>query len=216
MPTSTAISAQGALLSIGTGTGSAKTITAIALGNPTIITSAAHGFNNGDVVALAGLTGANAALLNGLSFVVRAKTTNTFAVDVDTTGQTITAAGTATSVTFTQVNNVHDFSGFDGSASELDRTNLSSTAKEFILGLVDPGQFTINMDMDMNDPGQAALRAKQQSGVISNFKLVLPGVVANLTYTFTGFVKKLSLTGGVDAVAKCAVDVRISGSVTLA
>ena len=214
--TSTAISAQGSVLSIGTGSGGAKTITAIALGNPTILTAAAHGFNNGDVVALAGLTGANAGLLNGNSYTVRAKTTNTWAIDFDTTGQTITASGTATPVVFTQVNNVHDFSGFDGSASELDRTNLSSLAKEFVLGLVDPGQFTINMDVDMNDPGQAALRAKQQSGVISNFKLVLPGVVANLTYTFTGFVKKLTVTGGVDAIAKSAVDVRISGSVTLA
>lgn len=214
--TSTAISAQGSVLSIGTGTGGAKTITAIALGNPTILTAAAHGFNNGDVVTLAGLTGANAALLNGLSLSVRAKTTNTWAVDVDTTGQTITAAGTATPVTFTQVNNIKDFSGFDGSASELDRTNLSSTAKEFVLGLVDPGQFSINFDVDMNDPGQAAVRSKQQSGVISNFKLVLPGAVANLTYTFTGFVKKLTVTGGVDAIAKSSVDIRISGTVTLA
>ena len=213
---SSAISAQGSLFSIGTGTGGAKTITAIALGNPTILTSAAHALNNGDIVTLAGLTGASAATLNGNSYVVRARTTNTWAVDVDTTGLTITAAGTATPVTFTVVNNVHDFSGFDGSASELDRTNLSSTAKEFILGLVDPGQFTINFDHDLNDAGQSSLRAKQQSGVITNFKLVLPGAVANLTYTFTGFVKKFSATGGVDQIVKASADIRISGTVTLA
>lgn len=213
---SSAISAQGSLFSIGTGTGGAKTITAIALGNPTIITSAAHGFNNGDVVTLAGLTGANAATLNGNNYSVRAKTANTWAVDVDTTALTITAAGTATPITFTQVNNVKTFTGFDGSSSELDRTNVSSTAKEFLLGLVDPGQFTIEIDHDLNDAGQAALRAKQQSGVLSNFKLVLPGVVANLTYTFTGFVKKFSTNGGVDQIVKSSVDIRISGTVTLA
>ena len=84
MPTSTAISAQGSLLSIGTGAGSAKTLTAVALGNPTIWTSAAHGFVNGDMVTMAGVTGVNAALFNGLTFSVRAKTTNTFALDVDT------------------------------------------------------------------------------------------------------------------------------------
>lgn len=208
---SSAISAQGSVLAIGTGSGSAKTITGIALGNPTILTSAAHGFNNGDVVTLAGLTGADAALLNGLTVSVRNVTTNTFAVYVDTTGKTITAAGTATSVTFTNVANVKDFSGFDGSASEIDVTNLDSTAKEFRLGLVDPGQFTINIDYDSGNAGHVALRAKQVSGLLSNFKLTLPNT--NVV-TFSGFVKKFSLAGGVDQVAKTAVDIRISGPVT--
>lgn len=214
---SSAISAQGAVLSIGTGSGGAKTITAVTVGNPTILTASAHGFVNGDVVTIAALTGANAASLNGLSFTVKNKTTNTFAVDVDTTGLTITpGSGTATPVTFTTVNNVASYTGFDGSASELDKTNLSSTAKEFALGLVDPGQFSIEVHTDMNDAGQAALRAKQQSGVISNFRLVLPGAVSNLTYTFTGYVKKFTQTGGVDQVVKASVDIRISGAVTLA
>lgn len=212
---STAISAQGAILSIGTGSGGAKTITAIALGNPTILTAAAHGFLNGDVVALAGLTGANAAVLNGQSVTVRSKTTNTWAVDIDTTGLTITAAGTATPTTWTPINNLPSFTGFDGAASELDVTNLQSAAKEFRLGLVDPGQFSIELQTDMTDAGQAAVRAKQQSGAISQFKLQLPGSTL-VTYTFNGFVKKFTLGGGVDQVVKSSVDVRISGAVTLA
>lgn len=208
---STAISAQGSVLSIGTGTGSAKTITGITLGNPTIFTIASHGFNNGDVETIAGLTGADAALFNGLQFSVRDVTTNTFALKVDTTGKTITAAGTATPVTFTVVANVKDFSGFDGSASEIDVTNMSSAAKEFRLGLTDPGQFTINIDYDNTNAGHVALRSKQVSGVITPFQLTLPNTNV---ITFAGFVKKFSLAGGVDAVAKTAVDIRISGAVT--
>lgn len=211
MPTSSAISAQGSKLQIGTGTGGAKTITAIALGYPTILTSAAHGFQNGDVVTFAGLTGADAALFNGLTFSVRDITTNTFAVKVDTTGKTVTAAGTATPVTFTYVGNLKDFNGFDGSASEIDVTNMDSTAKEFVLGLTDPGQFSINIDYDSANAGHVALRAKQISGILSNFKLTLPNATV---VTFNGFVKKFSLAGGVDAVAKTAVDIRISGAVT--
>jgi hypothetical protein len=216
---SSAISAQGAVLSIGTGSGGAKTITAVAVGFPTIFTSSAHGFSNGDNVTFSSnFAGANAAALNGLTnLVVTNKTTNTFAIDIDTTGLTITAGtATATPTTFTTVNNVKSYTGFDGSASELDKTNLSSTAKEFALGLVDPGQFSIEVDVDMNDSGQAALRAKQQSGAISNFKLVLPGAVSNLTYTFTGYVKKFDQKGGVDQIVKASVDIRISGTVTLA
>lgn len=217
--TSSAISAQGSVFSVGTGSGSAKTISGVSVGNPTIITSTAHGLSNGDVVTIAGLTGADAALLNGNTYTVKYKTTNGFAIDADTTGKTITAgSGTATPVTFTAVGNVKDYSGFDGSASELDRTNLSSTAKEFMLGLVDPGQFTLNFDSDMNDAGQAALRAKQYSGTLTNFKLTFQGadVNSNRTYTFQGYVKKLSTQGGVDAIVKCACDIRISGPVTLA
>ena len=136
MPSS-AISAQGSVLAIGTGTGGAKTITAMAAGNPSIFTSAAHGLNNGDVVTIATLVGTAAASFNGLSFTVASKTTNTFALLVDTTGLTYTSGGTATPVTYTNIANVKDFSGFDGSASELEVTNLDSVAKEFKLGLTD-------------------------------------------------------------------------------
>lgn len=209
--TSSAISAQGSTLAIGTGTGGAKTITGIALGNPTIFTVAAHGFNNGDVVTLAGLTGANAALFNGIQVTVRDITTNTFAIKVDTTGQAVTASGSATPVVFTMIANMHDFTGFDGSASEIDVTNMSSTAKEYRLGLTDPGQFSINIDYDSANAGHVALRAKQISGVIVPFQLTLPN---STVITFTGFVKKFSLAGGVDAVAKTSVDIRISGAVT--
>ncbi len=209
--TSTAISAQGSVLSIGTGSGAAKTITGISLGNPTIITATAHGFANGDVVNLAGLTGADASVLNGQTVSVRNITTNTFAIYIDTSGKTITAAGTATSVTFTSIVNVRSFSGFDGAASEIDVTNLSSVAKEFVLGLVDSGQFTFEIDYDSDNSGHVALRSKQVSGVLSNFKMTLPDATV---ITFNAYVKKFSLAGGVDAVVRSSVDLRITGAVT--
>ena len=208
---SSAISAQGSVLAIGTGSGSAKTITAMAAGNPTIFTSTAHGFVNGDVVAFAAIVGTAAATFNGLTFSVRNITANTFAIYADTTGLTYTSGGTATSTTFTNVANVKDFSGFDGSASEIDVTNLDSTAKEFRLGLTDPGQFTINIDYDNSNAGHIALRSKQVSGILSNFKLTLPNTNV---ITFSGFVKKFALAGGVDAVAKTSCDIRISGAIT--
>lgn len=210
--TSTAIPAQGSILQIATGAGSARTITDVSVGNPTILTATAHGLANGDVVTLAALTGLDAATLNGLTVSVRNITTNTFAVYVDTTGMSITAgSGTATPVSFTAVANIKDFSGFDGSASEIEVTNLDSVAKEFRLGLTDAGQFTINIDYDNSNAGHIALRARQVSGALTNFKFTLPNSNA---ITFSGYVKKFSLAGGVDAVTKTAVDIRVSGAVT--
>ena len=211
---STAISAQGSVCSISTGSGGAKTISGtVVVGNPTILTATAHGFSNGDVVALAGLTGASASLLNGLSVVVQYKTTNTFAVAIDTSGATITAAGTATPNTYTAIANVQDFSGFDGSASEIDVTNLASVAKEFRLGLTDAGQLSLSINQDNADAGQLAVRAALVSGAVKNFKILLPSGVAA---SFAGFVKKFGASGGVDAVVKSSIDIRITGAVTWA
>lgn len=213
--TSTAISAQGTTFEIGTGSGSPVSIASggVAVGVETILTATAHGFNVGDVVTFnSGFAGADAALLNGITVSVKAKTTNTFAIGVDTTGKTITyGTATATAATFTAVADIKDYSGFDGSASELDKTNLASTAKEFSLGLVDNGQFSMNLDYAAADAGQTALRAKRVSGVLSNFRLTLPDTTV---ITFSGYVKKFTQGGGVDALVKSSCDIRISGAVT--
>lgn len=206
------ISAQGSTLSISTGSGAAKTITGVAVGSPTILTIAAHGFSNGDVVDLAALTGADAALLNGKSLVVTNKTTNTIAVNVDTTGKTVTAgAGTATPVTFTKINGVQSYSGLDGAPSEIDSTDLDSTAMEYISGLVDEGKFGFEMKTLHADVGQLAVRAARSSGAVKTLKLVFPDAVVA---TFDVLVKSVPVTGGVNALLKGSVDTKITGPVT--
>lgn len=213
MPSS-AISAQGSVLQVGNGTGSAKTISAVAAGFPTILSITSHGFANGDIVALASLGGTDAGLLNGQTVVVKNKTTNTIAVDIDTTGKTITASsGTATPVQWTQVNNWKSWNGFDGQASELDKTNLSSSAKEFGLGIVDPGSLQIELDDDLADTGQGLLLAAYQTPSLKQFKVTLPNTK---TATFAAFVRKFAQSGGTDQVLKRQVELRITGAVTWA
>lgn len=212
--TSTAFSSQGTTFQIGTGTGGAKTISGtVGVGFPTVLTVTTHGFNNGDVVVLAGLTGADAATLNGQTVAVQFKTTSTFAVAVDTTGLSITASGTATPNTYTTINNVKTFSAFDGKAAVIDITNLSSTAKEKLMGLQDFGKFTFDIDIDQNDAGQAALIAAKASRAIKLFKLNLSN---SKVASFSGFVMSYPNTGGVDKVVSGSVEVEISGVVTIA
>lgn len=210
---STAISAQGCTFKIATGTGSPLTITGVTAGNPTIITVAAHGLSNGNVVSFAGLTGADAALLNGQTLPIGNKTTNTFAVNVDTTGKTITYSGspTATSATYTQIKNWKTFTGLDGSPSDIDVTNLDSAAKEFRPGLVDNGMFSGEVDRDTTDAGQLAFDAARVAGSVNNFKVTLPNAAVA---SFAGYVKKFGLSGGVDQVLKTPFEVRITGAVS--
>ena len=67
---STAISAQGSTVSIGTTTGSAINITAVALTNPCRVTLAsATGLNKGDVLTIAGVVGTTQ--LNGNNYVIQ-------------------------------------------------------------------------------------------------------------------------------------------------
>jgi len=208
---STAIASQNTSILIGTGTGGAKSITGISLGNPTIFTSTAHGFVNGDVVTIAGLTGADASLFNGLSLSVRNVTNNTFAIYVDSTAKTITAAGTATPISFTNIANVRNFNGFEGVAKEIDVTHMLSTAIENRGGLIDFGQLNLEVDYDSNDAGQIAVRAKQSTAALGNFKVVLSN---SNVITFVAFVKKFSLSGGVDTVLRSSIDLRITGPAT--
>lgn len=212
---STAISAQGTIFQIGTGTGGAKTISgAPGIGFPTTLTATAHALNAGDRVTIASIVGTLSAL-NGQTFSITHKTTNTITIAYDSTGLAYTSGGTATPVTYTAVANVKSANGFDGAASELDTTNLASTAKEKKLGLVDNGGLSLELHQDNSDAGQVALRAKQVSGVITDFKLILPSGSLP-TASFQGFVKKMSTNTGVDALVTTAIDITISGPVTWA
>lgn len=207
------ISAQGSTLQIATGTGGAKTITAITVGFPAIVTSAAHGLNNGDVVALTGIVGTMSAL-NGTSRTVSNKTASTFALlDADTTGLTYTSGGTATPATYTKINGVTSFDGFDGTADELDTTDLDSTAKEFISGIKDEGKFGFEAKTLKTDAGQMALRANRTSGAVVGMKLTLPDTSVA---SFNVIVKSMPTGGGVNAVLKGKIDCRISGPVAWA
>jgi hypothetical protein len=211
--TSTAISAQGSTLSISTGNGAAKAITGIALGFPTIVTSAAHGFSNGDIETFAALAGNTT--LNGQTAVIKNVTANTYAVDIDTTaGAAYTNGGTATPVAWTPIGNLNNFKGFDGTANEIDKTNLSSVAKEFMLGLQDFGHFTFDVDKDFADPGQVACDAAKRAGTLKQFKLTLPN---GKTATFSAYVKNSPLDGGVDQILKTTgISLRITGDVVYA
>lgn len=209
---STAIAANGTIVQIATGTGGAKTITGIALGNPTIITSAAHGLLAGDVVALAAIVGTTQ--LNGVTAVVAYKTTNTLALPIDSTAYTpYTSGGTATPQTFTTLGNAKTFNGLDGSPAEIDVTNFASTFKEFIMGLTDGGALSIDLDLDNNDAGQVAARAKYGSKQLVAFKVILPSGTTP-TATFNAYVKKFSVQGQVDATVKGSIDLRLSSAVT--
>ena len=205
------ISAQGSTLHIATGTGGAKTITAITVGNPAIVTSAGHGLSDGDVVTIAAVAGTMSTTLNSTSHVISNVTTDTFALlDFNSTGLTYTSGGTATPVTYTKINGLQTFDGLDGEASDLDVTDLDSTAMEYINGLVDEGKFGFQAKRLAADNGQIAMIAARASGAVTGLKLTLPDASVA---TFNVLVKSVPISGAVNTVMKGSFGCKITGSV---
>ena len=111
------------------------------------------------------------------------------------------------------VGGISGYSGFDGESSEIDVTTLSSTAKEYIVGLEDFGTFTLEIaQSDVSDVGQAALRAAKTSREVRECVLTLTD---GSIYTFNASVKSFTLNGEVDGADKSTVALRITGAPVL-
>ena len=119
--------------------------------------------------------------------------------------------GTVGSETWTPISNINSFSGLDGEASEIDVTNLDSTAKEFRIGLKDNGGFSLEIHVDYADAGQNALRAAGDD--VQGFKVTLADATE---LAFSGLVKNAdAINVGVDAVVTGSVSIRVTGAVTV-
>lgn len=213
---SNAQNAQGTTLEISSTAGSAKTITVMTLSNPTILTSVAHGLVDGDVVTLANFAGADAATLNAQVVAIRSVTTDTFAVDIDTTGLTIddnTNTATATPVAWTAVGEIVSGDGFDGTAAVVPKTNLASTAIEKSMGLQDFGSLKLELQIYDADAGQTAMKAAKSGQTRKNFRVTYPN---SETRTFAGYVMSFSEKFGVDSIVTGSTEIMIDGVVTYA
>ena len=204
------IESQGTKLEISGTSGSAVTGCTPADGYPTVITRASHGLSDGDVITLSGVAGDNADDLNKV-WVVKYATTNTFAVDCDSTGFTeMGSAAVATPLAWLEIGEVTDWDGPGGSATMYETTHLQSTAKEKKIGLMDEGQLTLSINWEPTDTGQQAARDARAARSEKSFKLTYSD---DSTATITGYVMGMSSSGGVDNKVGGSITIEISGPV---
>ena len=212
--------AQATKLYIAGSPASAEVLTAITVGYPTILAITGHaGVANGDVVTLAGFTGDDAATLNGQTATVKnyatGATNDTFAIDINTVGKTITIdAGntTATPSAWIQIKEVKGINPSGGSAAPIDVTDLDSTAMEFLTGLQDHGTLSFDINILETDAGQAAAIAAFAASTSKSFKTV---TILPKTRTFTGSITKWPTipTHQVNGVQVGTAEIKISGAV---
>ncbi len=207
--------AQQAYLSVATSEAAADTISGLTNANPGVVTATAHGIANGTPVLIESVGGT--VQVNNRLFIVANQATNTFelkGVDTSTTqGYGVyTSGGTAKAQTMTEVGEVRGItSAFDGEATDIDVTHLRSTGKEFLTGLADYGNVSLNLWLpSTSDAGQTRLRNLRETQSIGNFTITLAsGQVA----AFRGLVKSFALSGlEVDGAVQAACSIKVSSA----
>lgn len=118
--------------------------------------------------------------------------------------------------TFTTLAEVTGFKGPSEKASALDATSFDSAAMEFIGGLTDGGEVSLDLLFIGPDAGQQGLRTDLRAGTKRNFKLVLndqpSGGVQPTSVAFTAVVTAApELSGSVNQVVKSTATLKVSG-----
>jgi hypothetical protein len=214
---STAEKSQGTYMEIGGGLAGTQTVTIIALGSPTILTIVGHTIVNGDLLTMAAFGGADAADINGQVLVASNVTTDTFAVNFNSTGLDITDdtdSATVNPGTWTEVGSVIDMNKNDPGSNEIDTTHLRSEAKEFIFGLVDSGEYTMTINWSFDDTAQVALRLAQTNSTTVSARVTYADAE---TATFIAYVSTFNGPGAaVDGILTGDLSMKITGPVVYA
>lgn len=191
----------------------ADTITGLTNANPGVVSAAAHGIPNGAIVLIESVGGM--VQVNNRAFVVANQATGTFELKgVDTTALqgygTYTSGGAAKQQTMTEVGEVRGISSaFDGEAADIDVTHLRSSGKEYLTGLPEFGNCSLNLWLPVGaDAGQTRLRNLRETQSVGTFSITLP---SGLVAAFRGLVKSFALTGiEVDGAVQVGCTIKVT------
>jgi hypothetical protein len=129
-------------------------------------------------------------------------------------GTTI-AYETTTPGTYANIAEIRSFNGPGGTATVIDATTLSSAGKEKVLGLMDEGNISLEMNFNPGDAGQIQLRADRAAQTRRNYRITFSDE-DETTATFQAFVSQYTVAGGVDALTTLAVTLEITNAITWA
>ena len=135
--------------------------------------------------------------------------------------------GTTTSV---EIGNITSFNPPSPAADEIEATNLSSTAKEFVQGLIDYGEGSFEINLDPTSTAHQGILTALAAGTTREFLIGLsdattavPTVATSSFGTppttrswvkFNGFIKGFTMQGGTNDLVKATLTVRNTGSPT--
>ncbi len=125
-----------------------------------------------------------------------------------TQGSVIRRGDTNSPTVYTAIPQVSNISGPTASANEIDVTNLSSTAKEFVTGLVDYGQVTFDLILDRNNAQHSGLKDDLDGNTIRSYQIQTPdGIVESFEARVSGLDQNIQT----DDAVKASVTLRLTG-----
>jgi hypothetical protein len=187
---------------------SAKTITAITKASEGVVTSASHGYTDGDYVLL---TVQGMYQLDGVVARVSGVTTDTFKVEgIDTTLYETFTSGTAQEITFgTSLTSATSINASGGDFDFIDTTTIHDNVKKQIPGLPSPGTFTMDLFWDLADAALIALKAASDNQLQRAVRFTFAN---GQKVVFIGYVGASGLpTGGAQEVVKTSVVITMFG-----
>lgn len=171
----------------------ADTITGITKANPGVVTSTAHGLNNGDFVYLA-ILGMHQ--LNEKVVRVANVAANTFELEgVDTTLFDTFSSGTAEAITFgTSITSATTVSTSGGGFDFIDTTTIHGNTKTQTPGLPSALAYTMDHIWDPADAGQIAMKTASDAQARRAFKFTFG--TGGKIMVFAGYVGFDGAPGG--------------------
>jgi predicted secreted protein len=124
---------------------------------------------------------------------------------------TVLKLGAGSPLAYTTIPEINSFNGPSGSATIIDVTDLSSTAKEKLTGLHDNGQLSFECNFIPTNAQHVALRTAKENSSMCSFQLIFSD---GTTWSFNALVTGFSVSGGVDGVVKSSVTLDISGDIS--
>lgn len=191
-------------------------ISAVTKASPAVVTSTAHGLDDGAVIRINGALGMTE--LNGEVFIIDKVDANSYKLlGTDSTGYgTYTSGGRVDVASFSSLCELTGFNRQGGSSPEIAATSICSDAQEFEIGLPDFGSAQIDYNFAPSTSVQQAIQAFYKgngtdinAGDVMGAKIVLPKNGG--TMVMLGFVQQTSETAQTNGIWTGSMTLRLTG-----
>ena len=188
----------GAIVSLATTMGTAKTVSALTNASPGVATSTAHGFTDGDLVIME----SGWSNLNNRVVRVDNSATNAFDIEgIDTTSVTLFPAGsgtgTATEISaFTQLTQIMGFTTSGGDQQFATFSFLEQNYETQIPTITSAQTITIDIADDPTLAGYVALKAAADARATRGLKIAMPDGSFILYYGYVSFNETPTVSKG--------------------
>lgn len=133
---------------------------------------------------------------------------------LDAQGTKIYVGDTGSPNQFVEIPEVRSLRGPDGSASWMDTTDLSSTAKEGRPGLPDNGSVRLSIHYVPDNTVHNTLRTAFGARTKKQFAIDFTDTAPVTRWEFSGYVTGFSVSGEVDGILMADVTIRVTEAIT--